>query len=117
MLDLGVGLISQVPIEPMHLIYLGVVKRVLVNYLLEGKSRNYKLSQLMIQQINNLSIQIKTNIPSEFIRKPRPLNEVKRWKATEFRLFILYTGPILLHNKLQKNFMIIFYCCIALYSY
>lgn len=100
--ELNVDFISQIPIEPMHLIYLGVVKRLLINYLIEGKSKN-KLSQKMITEINVRSMQIKNYIPCEFARKPRKLDEVKRWKATEFRLFLLYTGPILLYNILHKS--------------
>lgn len=41
------------------------------------------------------------HIPNEFSRKPRTVDCVKFWKATEFRLILLYTGPILLKNKLS----------------
>ena len=37
-------------------------------------------------------------LPSEFARQPRTLNELDRWKATEF---LLYTGPIVLRNVLS----------------
>ena len=43
-------------------------------------------------------------MPSEFERQPRDLLEVKRWKATEFRQFLLYSGPIVLKGVLSKSY-------------
>ncbi|KAB0794567.1 hypothetical protein PPYR_11406 [Photinus pyralis] len=37
-----------------------------------------------------------------FHRLPRTLLEVDNWKATEFRQFLLYSGPILLLNRLPN---------------
>ena len=44
-------------------------------------------------------------MPSEFERQPRDLLEVKRWKATEFRQFLLYSGPIVLKGVLYQHFL------------
>ncbi|XP_071579356.1 uncharacterized protein [Temnothorax nylanderi] len=48
-------------------------------------------------------IAIKPYITSEFARKPRDLSEVDRWKATEFRQFLLYTGIVIMKSVLSKN--------------
>ena len=48
-------------------------------------------------------------IPSDFARRPRSLLELDRWKATECRQFLLYTGPVALKSvlppQLYKHFL------------
>ena len=49
-------------------------------------------------------------MPSEFARRPRSLDELERWKATEFRQFLLYTGPVVLRNVVSKDLYQHFLC-------
>lgn len=112
LLKLNIDLVTKFVLDPMHLIYLGVVKRLIVNYWLEGK-RPFKISKLAKSKINNLlqTKFIRQHIPSEFKRKIRTLKDIKRWKATEFRFFLLYCGVIVLFNnintRMYKHFLLL----------
>lgn len=41
-------------------------------------------------------------MPLEFNRKPRTLHELPKWKATEFRTSLLYLGPFVLKNIVNR---------------
>lgn len=43
------------------------------------------------------------SIPKDFARKPRPLSEMAQWKATEWRCWLLYIGPVVLFNILPED--------------
>ena len=73
------------------------------------KKNPYKLSSRVKFEINVAYLQMRIWVPTDFSPKPRWLEEIDRWKATEFRLFLLYLGPIVLINvlplKMYKHFM------------
>ena len=55
---------------------------------MRGPGGNLRLSAAQIGQISEKLISIRRNVPRDFARKPRPLGEIDRWKATEFRQFL-----------------------------
>ena len=93
--------ITQFALDYMHLVCLGVVKRMLT-FLKQGP-RICKLSYAMVKDISDILISLGGKMPSEFSRQPRSLTEIERWKATEFRQFVLYTGPLVLKSVIDKD--------------
>lgn len=83
----------------MHLVLLGVVKKFLVNTWCFGIPP-HKLRSSDFDILSSKLLSLSSYIPSEFARKPRPLSECKRYKATEFRQILLYTAPMVLKNML-----------------
>jgi hypothetical protein len=92
------GLVSKVPIDPMHNIDLGVTRKILLSIHCQNK---LKIKSEYRQKISENYVALAKFIPTEFARATRSLNILKFWKATEFRLFIMYTG--LLYFKQLKN--------------
>ena len=54
-------------------------------------------------------------VPHDCNRKPRSLDDLKHWKASEFRLFVLFTGlPCLRDAVLSNEFSVDLYYHFAL---
>jgi len=107
--NLGIGMVSQFVLDPLHLLYLGVVRRLLLAWI--RGSYSVRLSQQICSQLSNVLLNMSAYIPREFSRRPRSLLEIDRWKATEFRLFLLYTGPVAIRkfvsDAVYKHFMLL----------
>ena len=109
LLDLQVGLVSQVPLEYMHLVCLGVMRKILNLWTSSSKTK-YKLSRFNVEVISERLRRCKHYTASEFSRKPRGLEELSHWKATEYRQFLLYLGPVVLKGMLEKSYYTHFLC-------
>lgn len=107
--DVNIGMVSQIPIDYMHLVCLGVMKRLLLLWI-KGPLP-CRLSARSVLQISSNLLSLKNCVPSDFARQPRSLSEIDRWKATEMRQFLLYTGPLVLigvvHPNIYENFLLL----------
>lgn len=101
--DLSFGMVSQVPLEPMHLLYLGVMKKCFEAWI-DGKfSKLSKLPGHSLQTASSRLETLKQYCPRDFARRPRRLGDYKRYKATENRQFLLYTGIVVMYGILDDE--------------
>ena len=109
---LSVGMVTQFPLDYMHLVCLGVTRRLLFYWLKSPVSKGIRLGLRVIGQISESLITFRSFLPREFSRKCRSLKDVERWKATEFRQFLLYSGIVALKGQistvLYKHFLLLF---------
>ena len=101
LLALNIGLVSQFVLDPMHLLYLGVMRKLLSLWL--KRPLPTRIGSQCKEQISAQLEEFANYMPCEFNRKPRSLNDVDRYKATEFRAFLLYTGPVCLQKYIDEN--------------
>ncbi|XP_055522823.1 uncharacterized protein LOC129717002 [Wyeomyia smithii] len=87
----------------MHNVLLGVF-RTLLKFWTETSNKAYSLPTAAKQEIDRRINCVKRQICSEFVRSPRPLSELKFYKATELRLMLLYLGPFLFHTVVREPY-------------
>lgn len=103
--EISLPMVTAFPLDYMHLICLGQMKKLLILWF---RGPILKKEDRFGQQIKNLTldmISLKKYVCSEFVRVPINFEELDRWKATEFRIFLLYLGPILLRKYLPYNYI------------
>lgn len=67
-------------------------------YLISTKLPSYKVAETSSRLIELIQY-----YPREINRQPRSIQEYSNYKATEFRHFILYTGPVILNGILSDD--------------
>lgn len=99
--DIGIRMVTQFPLDYLHLILLGVMRKLL--FRLTKRKRHFKFSKANIVQASKLLEAIAKTWPSDFNRRPRSLSCLKRWKGTELRHFLLYLGTVVLKRYLPTH--------------
>ena len=102
LLHLDIDMIKQFPLDYMHLVCLGATRR-LCNFWFKPGKNIYKRGQDIIDRISNSLITLRDFIPREFARKCRGICDLDKWKALEFRQFLLYSGVVALKGNLPDE--------------
>lgn len=96
-----IDMISSFVLDFMHLVYLGVMKKLLF-YWLKGTLKT-RLSHTGKILLSDFLFKLQKQIPCEFQRTTRSLTEIERYKAIEFKFILLYAGPIIFKKVLSKD--------------
>ncbi len=109
LLEIGIGMVSQFPLDYMHLVCLGVTKR-LLHFWLKGKG-SYRISRSAVRVVSDNLEMLAPHMPHEFCRQLRGLKDWHRYKATEYRQILLYVGAVAFKGNLRDdvydNFMLL----------
>ena len=97
-------MVTSFVLDSKHLIFIGVLRRRL--YAMKGTIKDLKKGKLSRQQLRHCEQRLALcsgRLPSEFVRQPRPLEDLDYWKATELRSFLLYSGLAVLKGVLNDD--------------
>lgn len=113
-----IDLVQQFVLDPMHLLFLGVMKKLLDCWVDGSVNKKLKISNSDKTRLSCLLMKIK--VPSEFQRSTRSLTDFHKFKATEFQFLLLYAGPVVFKKKLPttiyKHFLLLHVACRILFS-
>lgn len=112
----GFSVTRQVVLDYLHLILLGVVKK-LLKLMTKGGRRYRVFDRKTIDHISKkLKIIAEKFVPTEFQRKLRDLTNLKRWKGTELRQFILYTVWVITSELSHegREHLLLLHCAVRL---
>lgn len=115
--ELPIDMVLDIPLEYLHLILYGVMKR-LLNLWVNG-TKNFKFSKQDILGVSGKHMLAGGTKPIEINKPNRSLNCLSFWKATEFRTFLLKTGPVALHSYLPAeihNHFLALHCAVTICS-
>lgn len=113
--ELPIDMVRDIPLEYLHLILYGVMKRLLILWV-DG-TKHFKFSSNDVEQISKKHVRAGDTKPTEINRPNRSLNCLSFWKATEFRTFLLKTGPVVLRDHLTLelyNHFLAFHCAVTI---
>ena len=97
----GFNPLTDIPMDYMHLVCLGIMKKLLTIW----TKNEACLSENNKAAVEESLSQVRDYFPAEFQRKPDLVEALKRWKATQFRSFLLYHGYSALQGRLCDKYL------------
>ena len=95
-------MVSQFPLDYMHLVLLGIMRKLLRTWL-QGFPVKQRIGRVNKDKISANLLAFARYCPAEIARKPRSLDQLAHWKATEYRTILCYTGVVAFKGILSKE--------------
>lgn len=89
--------------DPLHLLELGMMRKLLRIWIFGEITKNLKLPKRDIIDLNYLLLNCNYSKPKEIHRSVRSLDSIKHWKGSEYRTVLLYVGIVVLKDVLQSD--------------
>lgn len=99
--DPWIDMVLDFPLDFMHLGCLGITKKLITEFWMKLSAT--KLNKEQILRISQRLMYLSNLIPIEFQRTTRSLGDIAKWKATEYRFFLLYCGMFVLKDVLPDD--------------
>ena len=93
-----------IPIDYMHLVLLGMFRKLGDIYFKKMISKSISRVQMQINECK---------MPLSVTRKTFNLEKISNWKATEYKNFFFYLAIPLLHDILPKKYLFNLYCLVS----
>ncbi|MEE4247456.1 MAG: hypothetical protein V2I33_18765 [Kangiellaceae bacterium] len=107
---LPIDMVKDFILDSMHLVLLGVTRRLFLFWRSNGPLP-CRLTGSMQAEIDNNFVRLHDCMSILLSRKPRPLAEMGKFKATEFRTVLKFTGVVafrpILNANVYKNFLLL----------
>lgn len=113
--ELPIDMVRDIPLEYLHLILYGAMKRLLTLWV-DG-TKHFKFTEADKLEVSKKHVQAGDTKPTEINKPNRSLNCLHFWKATEFRTFLLKTGPVVLRGHLTEemyNHFLALHCAVTI---
>lgn len=112
-------MVNDFALDYMHLFLPGMQKQLLKLWMKGTSNFKVKFTSHDMKTISDNLLKCNDFLPHEIHCKIRSLEVISFWKATEFRTFLLKTGPVVLQNILSPevyNHFILLHCAITICS-
>lgn len=110
--------VKHVVLDAMHLFYSCIMKGLLEKWI--GRSSSTRIKLCDVRALQLLLDQVTADVPLEFQRSSFDISKCAGWKATQYRFFLHYCGPMILETIVSKDcyrhFLLLYTACRILNS-
>ncbi|RLU15333.1 hypothetical protein DMN91_012327 [Ooceraea biroi] len=104
LIDLPIDMMEDFVIaDSLHLFHLGIMRRCLYGWREGSYNFRTKLSKTQADEMSQMLQTCNDTKPMDFQRSIRTLKCLKFWKGSEYRVFLLYLGPVILKDFLLSE--------------